>query len=815
MASKSDCIAAVKAAAGRDLSEDQIEQIFEWVQRRTRRHVATGMAPDVAAQRAGRELADETRLAGILEKRNALKNEAAKQAIQDTIVQGREAAGLRQAIKDTDASIRGMRQEFFGPLVRELDEAGVMKILKRGDAAFERDVRKEIFALDNGQPHATKNTQAQAAAKAISKFNDTTRNAMNDAGAWIGRLDDYIAFQSHDQGKLRKAGFEAWQEFVVPRLSQRTFAELPDTTPEALTEYLRQIYNNLKNGVHETSQPGTIAGFTGPGNLAKRVSHERKLVFKDAEARSDYDETFGRGNLMDNIVRSGNSAARNVALMQRWGTNPQAMFDKLNSEYLAAANRRDDEKAVKALQGAFNQRMMAVVDGTAQVPQDVTLANITSWAQAFQTVTKLGGVVLSSIPDIAVNAATLRHNGVGLFASYANSITSLIPNAGRRQVAYDASVAIDGALQSLASTIHGTDITGRASKLVDFFHKVNFLEWWTTSMKNGVGTMLTHNLARNAAADFGALSPRLQRTLGQYGIGEVEWGKVRGLAQKAADGREHILPSMIEDAATRQKFQTYVADQISIAMTEPDAYSRTITTWGTQAGTIGGTMARLMMQFKSYPITFMTRTLAREWRDVKTGDVGGMASLIASVSLLGFVSSELKDMAKGREPRSARMLRGEAGYEDYAGAVFAALKQGGGLGFYGDFLFGQPNRFGGPVSDLVLGPSFGTADDAGKLLQGLIQATAVRNPRDNPERDLPMQAIKFFRDNAGALGIVPGMAPAALLNTFYGRLALDTLVIHRLQEAVNPGYQTRYEDRIRREQHREFWLAPTNSFGVR
>ena len=49
------------------------------------------------------------------------------------------------------------------------------------------------------------------------------------------------------------------------------------------------------------------------------------------------------------------------------------------------------------------------------------------------------------------------------------------------------------------------------------------------------------------------------------------------------------------------------------------------------------------------------------------------------------------------------------------------------------------------------------------------------------------------------------------VNLFYTRMALDYLVLYRLQEAVNPGFLRRMERRIERENAQHFVLPPSQA----
>jgi hypothetical protein len=281
---------------------------------------------------------------------------------------------------------------------------------------------------------------------------------------------------------------------------------------------------------------------------------------------------------------------------------------------------------------------------------------------------------------------------------------------------------------------------------------------------------------------------------------------------RAEDGRDYLMPASMlslpdeaiahlapENASLRQlnqiredlrsKLGTFVSEQTREAMTEPTAGDRALATIGTHPGTWIGEGLRLLMQFKQFPITMIRRSLNREWNRGEGVDIGGIAQLMISTTLLGYAAMTLKELAKGRNPRQPV----EA--QDYAKLVFAAMQQGGGLGIYGDFLFGQANRFGGSITGTVLGPTAGTIDQAGQIFQALRDGS----PHKTRGQIIAADALRFASQNA------------PMINLFYTKLAIDHLFIYGLQEAVNPGYLRRYEQRIKRENDQTFWLRPSQA----
>lgn len=204
--------------------------------------------------------------------------------------------------------------------------------------------------------------------------------------------------------------------------------------------------------------------------------------------------------------------ARNAAVMRTLGTNPRAMFDHVADQAISAAKDRNDFKTVDRLRALKDGALVDVVTGRAAAPQNKTIAAIGAYLRSYQAITKLGGVVLSSLPDIAVTASVARHNGIPLLESYMNALKSVVPGAlskgtrNRRQIAHMMGVGIDGTLGAIMTRFHGEDgPLGKMGRMVQFFHRLNGLQYWTDAMKEGFGTMLTHNLGRNAGKDFDAL----------------------------------------------------------------------------------------------------------------------------------------------------------------------------------------------------------------------------------------------------------------------------------------------------------------------
>jgi hypothetical protein len=144
-------------------------------------------------------------------------------------------------------------------------------------------------------------------------------------------------------------------------------------------------------------------------------------------------------------------------------------------------------------------------------------------------------------------------------------------------------------------------------------------------------------------------------------------------------------------------------------------------------------------------------------------NAGHIGHLMAGLFVAGYASMTAKDYLNGLDqPRDPTSYK----------TILAALKQSGGLGIYGDFLFGEANRFGNGFIETLAGPSFGALGSVANL------ATRARDgdAKAGEALNIALQNTPF-------------------LNLFYVRPGLDYLFLNSLRESVSPGFLARQEQR--------------------
>lgn len=792
-----DCVAEVKAAAP-NLSDDEVTDLIESLQRVSgeRQAEAQLRSADERLFDAGERVKREVATAAFIERRNRLINATVQarilrfademdDAIGDPVAavegmlvgftkrKGREVFGTRRSV-DTEGTT--LFNKYFNELQREIRARGVFDDWRSNH--IDQDIARELYDLSLREPTgaATNNQAAKKVAEAIVKVRDKAIAAENKAGAWKGHLEGFITTQTHDPWRLNRAGFDEWSRSILPRLDiQRTFGKR-EADVEVM-ETLKNIFDTLQNGVHIKSQGAEIdlaTAFKGPGNLAKRISQHRVLHFKDADSAFDYHMEFGTRNLKESIVKELERSAHNTAMMRAFGTNPENMLnrvvDKLKSKH------KDNPKIIDQLRSRRLEKRFKEVNGTTRIPLRVGGAHVAAAARALESVTKLGGATLSAFADTMFTAAEFRAQGAPLLRGYADALTNLgrgFNTKAKRELFDLVDVGIDGQLGSIASRFTTDDgPPGMISKGQRLFFKLNLLQPWTDAHQRGVYVMMARRLAQMKSRPFDQLPDKQQKLFGIYGIDSAKWDEIRANPTKFRN-KELLLPDEeLLSAGTDQAYRAYLQDRTTFAVPIPGARERSMANLGTQPGDILGEAVRFGMQFKQFPITAARKIVPNVYQ---MGGGLALVELMLGTTIMGYVAQTAKELAKGRSPRDPTL----------SNTWTAAALQGGGLGIYGDFLFGEFNRFGGGLAESLVGPTGGRLADLGELW------ARFREGDDT--------AASLFRF---AVNAVPG------INLFYTRIALDYLLLYQAQEKLNPGYLRRYERRIKRENNQTFIIPP-------
>jgi len=807
MASK-DCIDAVSKAAGRELTDEEMDSLFTALRKREAYKRAQGAVDPVGE--AADEVARDLQVMAVIEKRNAAINylkRAEKVAWVQTHFGKNVGEGLEAMLVGVNRAKTGARlgaaqlqdtlvKSYFAGFVADVERTGHSSVFTSG--VLDRDIARALWAIGKenaGDLHARLQPEAVEVAKVISKWQEVARTDANKVGAWVGKMDGYITRQSHDAERIRRAGYEAWKEGAIARFDLPRMLAESGSDAEAM---LKGIYTDLASGNHMHADRSDPTPFKGPANIAKKVSQSRTIHFLDADAWFNYNQEFGTGSLRESVMGGLMHSGQSTGLMQALGTNPKANFDAIKAELTEGLKRAGDVDQVAAIgdQRTALDNYMAAVDGSMNIPGNQQAARVLANARAWVTMSKLGGMVLSQLPDLAIYGSGVSYQGRGFLSGMYEAASGLgrnLKKAETRELAAMLGQTFDNMAGEI-SRMGSFSEAGTMNKHLQLFMKLNLSRWWNDKMRASASIGMSHHMALQAGKTFDNLGPEYQRVLSLYGITANQWDHIRASSAKNVDGNAYIVPENVTDPDSAAKLRTYFTDQTSFLQLEPDAKTRAIMLQGTKPGTWTGEGMRMMMQFKSFTGAFMQKIGGRELLGrgyegdsllkaltAGNGEMQGLAQVIAMSTLLGYGSMVMKDLAKGKTPRDPTES------PEMAAKVFAAaMVQGGGAGIYGDFLFGEASRFGSGTIESLAGP---IPSAAGRII------------------DLYHKGIRGEDVKASALREVINNTP--YMNLFYTRAALDYLVVFRIQEMMNPGYLSRMESRIQQDNGQTFLIRPS------
>lgn len=810
-----NCMKAATAAANGNLTTEEVMQAFDRIDQYRARLEAQGNATGRAAKiaRFAEDEAQRSKIAAAVQKRNAALNiivrkrvEAHVEGLIEAGVKPQKAMlavlegtskGVKDGRKSVAATVQAYEAKYLGTMLAQFERERPHLIHMLRDDKFDRDVMAEMMELrDGGQPGKTGNKDAQYVAKTFASYAEMSRTDLNRMGASIGKLDGWAGPQTHDDIKMIQAGRDAWVGRVVPLLDiARTFPE--GLTSEEAAKALGDIYDTIITGISNAPSPG---GRVNPANLARSLGKSRVLHFRDADSALAYRDQFGYSNTVSGMFSHLRRSAKVAGAMEMLGPNPENMFgtvaDGLKRRLKSSSDLTDRQK--NRLEGLLTtsdgalKHAIDIATGLNSRPVNVTMAKIGSDIRAQQSMAKLGAALFSSLGDTVTTAAASQFRGSGFLKGIMTQWAGVMrgrPKGEQAEIAYLIGEGFDGLIGHITQPMAALDgPVGMMGRWQEKFFRWNGLTWWTDVNRAVAARTIAAELGMRLTKGWDELPPAYRHVLEMHGFDDPQWRSMQKAAVRFSNGKPYLTPDAVrnlndEDVArlgdkpddARRNLELnllrFYADETANAVIEPDARSRRTATLGTRPGTPAGEAARLVMQFKSYPIAFTQRVGGRALfgnrKDASYLErAANIGTLLAGLTVAGYMSMTAKDMLKGywppRDPADWR-------------TIMAAAQQGGAWGIYSDFLFAQTNRYGGSFLSTAVGPTLGNVSD---ILQIILNA-----------RDAALSGGQNTFGSAKALSVGIGNIPYA--NLYWVKPALDFLFLNALRDAASPGYLKR------------------------
>ncbi len=818
----SKCFQEVKRLTGDLLPDEQINQILDEAKIKINENKFQGA--EVKSEKIlAQEIIDKFEYEQVLKKRNlAESNMKALERYESIIDAVDESNGKINPIEAVRGYLVGMQK--FSKITRNsiglkqgtLENVEITKLVNAiralGKDAWndfsEGRIDLEIMREMIGEPTGIKG--AKNIARILKESQNSWRLRLNDLGANIGELDDWITRTTHDTEKMANASKgsrllddnrAAWVEYIQTKLNlKRTFADVND--PIEINKILSDIYDSLMSGDH--MKYGGTNSVYGTKNVTNRLNSSRVLHFKDLQARQEYNIKFGEPSLQTSVFNVLTSSAKNIVIMQELGTNPQDTFNKILS-LLKKKYRNSDYQIVRDLnfenfQGAFGQ-----IDGSANSVGGQTLAKIGMVVRSTGDMARLGGTMITSGADLAPYMTSTNFQGRGLLTGLFEAINGLL--GGSNKAAMEAlEVISNSVVVANRGNVYadGADGTGAINNLRNKFFKWNGLNGWVASLKSSMALGVSKYYGSLGETKFFDLEKRERNFLTLYGIDEGKWNMLRSIKTLAADNKRYLtaeaakdIPDSVVNSYVGRKlsarelrnfknnleltWRNVLNDQGTHGTPEPDTQIRSITNMGTIKGTYMGELNRFVMQYKNFSVSLYKKILRREMDSYGPDEsklIGAtmLASTLMLGTIFGYMVLSIKDMLSGRSPRDPKKLS----------VIMQAFVQGGGGGIYGDFIMSEvQNQYGNGFLETAAGP---TASDLKKIID------MVKTMNE------PKKAGKKF------LELAEGHTP--FINLYYIKAAYDYLIGYQIKEYLDPGFFDRMKKRNEENRGQTYFFKP-------
>jgi hypothetical protein len=256
---------------------------------------------------------------------------------------------------------------------------------------------------------------------------------------------------------------------------------------------------------------------------------------------------------------------------------------------------------------------------------------------------------------------------------------------------------------------------------------------------------------------------------------------------ESINDEKKALAQEIRNQAVKKYF-SHVLDEQGMAVIESGLRERTRLYGKTHGGEILGFFGRGMMQFKSFPVTFLMRHGTRALRDgaLSPTPYTYMIPLALGMSAMGALSLQLGEIANGNNP----LPMWDDDDPDVALSFMTkAAMKGGGMTLLGDIVAAGADTSGRDGRDFLLGPMGGDMVKLAQLTSGT--ANQILNGKDVTSKTNQMYML--------AKSKIPGQ------NLWYTKTAMNRLMFDDIQNMIAPDYQQKYKRKMQKQGRSQWW----------
>lgn len=692
------------------------------------------------------------------------------------------------------------------------------------------NIVRELFGEDTGD------AAAKALGEAWSETAEAARKMFNAAGGSIGKLERWGLPQQWDAARVRgdggPAARDAWVAEILPRLNRAAMVDRMTGMPftdARLKAVLGETWTSIVTGGASKVKPGERLA---QGVLAKQRGDERFLVFKSADDWMAAQKAFGEGDPYQAMMGHLDGMASDIAQLQILGPNPRHQFQWL-AEFARREATLEEAAGVKGARDRAEglvleaERMLEHYNGDLNMPVNSALSQGGATVRGTLTGMMLGSAVLGEIGSgITFGRMARKFSGLdrnGDMGQLIRLLSSPEERAMARRTGFIIEQATDGFVRASHDNLRLMSVGAKAEGGMNAFARrlpaavirMQGLTGLVAARKRSLRFELMgalHDVRDRTLADLkggSAQDQALARWLDARGFTEADWTIIRAAEPfEPRPGATFLLPGKVAHPELAARLGEAI--ELETRFTSPETTLETRGYWTTERpGTFFGELQRSLGMFKGFTAT-LTSLYAQEMAlqararggNWLAGLAGDAAGALIFLTLGGALNIQLREMAKGNDPRPM----------DDAKFWGAALAQGGGLGMAGDFFYSAQARNGKTAPIASIGPVGQLASDVWGLTGGNVLEVAG----GLSDGEGLGEAIEGARPGRDAARFMANYNPLSSL--WWSRAAFSRMVGDNLQRALDPEAEEAFERRRRkmeRETGQEQWWRQGENTPVR
>lgn len=708
------------------------------------------------------------------------------------------------------------------------------------------DLVREIFG------EATSNENVQAVAHGYKNLDKVMVQDHNNAGGSMRALDDYNLPQRPNAAALNKVPFEEWraERAKIYNWDRMTFDDGTQIPVGDRDRLLKVIYDTFTTDGTNRIDPTSFGG--RGASVGNSLDNHRFIHYQNADAWLFDNAKYGGGaNVVDIIDKHIEAMAHKTSLVKKFGSNPalgmqnianqarvaaakiqieaKNAFDRLAADAKRAQPRPDadiaaDKKlAVKSSLRASAEAekviknrlepMFDVYTHANPMSSDSPLAASIVTTANILTAAKLGSTIfLAQGGDFAQTLAMRMLNHQSLLSGMGTYLSGVTTDfKGKAEWGARSGYIFDSHIASTNTTERFSPIAtygpAWARRVSDWNMRLSGLNRHTEIARMTVQQEFMGALMHHINEPFEQVP--FNNVMARYGIGPTEWNAARGSIKpwEPEPNAKFFRPLDLLQTDLPNKDQLYsqfysmVAQESKNAVPGATLEASVFLKGKSRPDTLPGALLHSFAMFKNFPITFMQMYGRLALSEERTASrLGFLAAIGAGATLVGAMGVQLKELSQGRTP--IPMGLNAKGVPNVAFWGKAALA-GGGMGIWGDFLFGGINDKGQSPAEVAAGPLAGLAHDATNLALGG-----------------PFKFVNAWEDDKDMGGTGPNFAARAVQfakynvpfgSVWYARLALEREVWDALDQIADPNTYRRNQAKVRQQQQQygnTYYSAP-------